>query len=52
MANAAAALRAAAQRLPPSSGIGRDLDAWAARLALAAQLHRLADLDDEDVVDD
>ena len=41
MAVAAAALRACAERLPTSSPIGRDLAAWADRLAFAAQVHGL-----------
>jgi hypothetical protein len=43
MARAAAALRAAAARLPPDSRIGRDLAAWARRLAFAAEVHRLVE---------
>jgi hypothetical protein len=41
MARAAAALRASAARLPPDSRIGRELAAWASRLAFAAEVHRL-----------
>jgi hypothetical protein len=49
MANAAAALRASAERLPSSSRIGRELGAWASRLSFAAQIHGLLDdNDDED----
>ena len=49
MAAAAAALRASAARLPASSPIGRDLAAWADRLAFAAQVHGL--FDDRDRVE-
>jgi hypothetical protein len=38
---AAAALRACAARLPKASPVGRDLAAWADRLAFAAQVHGL-----------
>jgi hypothetical protein len=48
MANAAAALRAAAARLPRESSIGRDLEAWAGRLAFAAQVHCLVDSRSDD----
>jgi hypothetical protein len=41
LAVAAAALRACAARLPKASLIGRDLAAWADRLAFAAQVHGL-----------
>jgi hypothetical protein len=41
MARAAAALRGCAARLPPDSRIGKDLAAWARRLAFAAEVHRL-----------
>ena len=41
MAAAAAALRACAARLPAWSPLGRDLAAWADRLAFAAQVHGL-----------
>jgi hypothetical protein len=41
MARAAAALRASAARLPPDSRIGKELAAWASRLAFAAEVHRL-----------
>jgi hypothetical protein len=41
LAVAAEALRACAARLPKSSPIGRDLAAWADRLAFAAQVHGL-----------
>jgi hypothetical protein len=41
MARAAGALRASAARLPPDSRIGRELAAWARRLAFAAEVHRL-----------
>jgi hypothetical protein len=48
MAVAAAALRASASRLPSSSSIGRDLAAWADRLAFAAQVHGLFDEEREE----
>jgi hypothetical protein len=41
MAAAAAALSACSARLPASSPVGRDLAAWADRLAFAAQVHGL-----------
>jgi hypothetical protein len=41
MAVASTALQACAARLPESSLIGRDLAAWADRLAFAAQVHDL-----------
>jgi hypothetical protein len=43
MAVAAAALRACAARLPASSPVGRDLAAWADRVAFVAQVHGLFD---------
>jgi hypothetical protein len=43
MAAAAAALRTCAARLPASSPVGRDLAAWADRLAFAAQVNGLFD---------
>jgi hypothetical protein len=43
LAVAAAALRACAARLPASSPVGRDLAAWARRLAFAAHVHGLFD---------
>jgi hypothetical protein len=52
MANAAAALRDAAARLPRRSRIGRDLKAWADRLAFAAQVHSLLDDSDDEPGDD
>jgi hypothetical protein len=53
MAVAAAALRACGGRLPPSSRIGRDLAAWANRLAFAAQVHAVfADRDGVEGDDD
>lgn len=41
MARVADALRASAARLPPDSRIGRELTAWASRLAIAAEIHRV-----------
>jgi hypothetical protein len=41
MARAADAMRAAAARLPPNSQIGRELAAWASRMAFAAEIHKL-----------
>jgi hypothetical protein len=49
MAVASTALRACAARLPKSSLIGRDLAAWADRLAFAAQVHDL--LEDRDAAE-
>jgi hypothetical protein len=46
LARVAGVLRESAGRLPPTSVIRRDLDAWARRLAFVAQVHGLFDADD------
>jgi hypothetical protein len=48
MARAAAAMRAAAARLPPSSQIGMELAEWASRMAFAAEVHRLLGTPEEE----